>query len=519
MSTANSPLSNLNIDNDAFGSIHKSKVIHIFLESNLDKLDDYKMIALYGEWGTGKTTLLQHLSNHLNKEIFYPIFFETWQHEKDDNLSLSLSDAIQNELPDGLKEKYGKPFLSFCKSFLKGLSKSSSIRVGIPTIFGIPIPDNIGPNYTFSGKEFINELAEKENKELSYFEERKIFKEKFREIEAKLIESQKIKKEGRLIVFIDDLDRCEPENLLNLLAGIKLFFTLGTRTTFILGLDKDAVRKAVKLKYQDIIKSSEYLEKIFDITFHMPQNFSLDKLMNIYFTGDFSNAIKNGKQAILISEFFKEIGFVNPRHIKKVLNKYTLLQHYKKLDAYNQEIPDIFHEEGGEYFDTIMVIIFIILYDFYPKLFEVLQQHEKKASEINRIVQFQDKQNTKTPIRNISILNTAFAICKEMRFNKLSEELNTGNSTSDIQQKADHIGILSFFLLFLPIEELSEQKEILAFKNQNLVENLLNQFNDFSPREMVHFCFLINNLFKTKEAVSKSHFTINRLISMANYFF
>ena len=47
--------------------------------------------------------------------------------------------------------------------------------------------------------------------------------------------------DGRLVVFIDDLDRCTPDKVPEVLEAIKLFTTT-PRCVYVLGLDHDIVR-------------------------------------------------------------------------------------------------------------------------------------------------------------------------------------------------------------------------------------------------------------------------------------
>src|SRR2546430_1532997 len=141
-------LPNRELDNykeqDSFNFLIKAEAIRIFLEQNTVALEKNKMLVLYGDWGSGKTSLMRHI--------------------------------------------------------------------------------------------------DKSNK---------VFKENFTKIENALLQEQ----EKKILVFIDDLDRCEPENVLNLITALKLFFTYGEKTVFFAGMDKEAVNKAVQTKYHNVIKS------------------------------------------------------------------------------------------------------------------------------------------------------------------------------------------------------------------------------------------------------------------------
>jgi Cdc6-like AAA superfamily ATPase len=78
-------------------------------------------------------------------------------------------------------------------------------------------------------------------------------------------------KEGRLVVFIDDLDRCTPDKIPDLLEAIKLFTTM-PKCVYVLGLDHDIVRQGIfkKYRFEDKREAEEYLEKIVQVPFHLP---------------------------------------------------------------------------------------------------------------------------------------------------------------------------------------------------------------------------------------------------------
>lgn len=75
----------------------------------------------------------------------------------------------------------------------------------------------------------------------------------------------------RLVIFIDDLDRCEEEQIVRLLESIKLY--LRTRyCVFVLGLDDGAVRRAVRRKWSGRTReeAQDYLDKLFQAGIHVP---------------------------------------------------------------------------------------------------------------------------------------------------------------------------------------------------------------------------------------------------------
>ncbi|MCI5126737.1 MAG: hypothetical protein D3925_20225, partial [Candidatus Electrothrix sp. AR5] len=80
----------------------------------------------------------------------------------------------------------------------------------------------------------------------------------------------KLSDKARLVIFVDDLDRCEEEAIVRLLEAIKLY--LGSqRCLFVLGLDDNAVMEALKRHWNRPEDANrEYLEKLFQATLSVP---------------------------------------------------------------------------------------------------------------------------------------------------------------------------------------------------------------------------------------------------------
>lgn len=124
----------LSDENDMYGAKEKalSIVEFIELEANRKLLSKNNLIAIYGRWGTGKSSLLKTVEQNLDKKKFKTIWFDTWKNEKDDNLPYSLFKFI-------IKDKIGEIVLEKGKSFLKGaygifkcLSSGIHFNVSLP---------------------------------------------------------------------------------------------------------------------------------------------------------------------------------------------------------------------------------------------------------------------------------------------------------------------------------------------------------------------------------------------------
>jgi len=461
----------LTVDNDFLGTIPKGDMIKGFLDSLLDREDtDIQMLALYGEWGSGKTSLMNYVKEQLDEEdAFKTVFFPSWEMEKDDNLSLSLLESII-ESEDGVdKISIKEAFLSIGMGICKGLSAK------------------IGPiNINF--KE-VMQSVEEYNKSItddSALKRIKKFKEEYSKLEKLILEKTKCEK---LVVFIDDLDRCEPENVLNLLSAIKLFFIFGNRTIFVCGLDEKAVDEAVKVRYKEVVKSGEYMEKIFDISFDMPKP-DINKMIAYYFD-DIPDAVTG------VQQFFEAMHFTNPRRVKKVLNKYLLIRYYQEngLDR-DGLIPD----QNIAFFRYLTLFI-IILYKFESDNFETIKNYDAKLDQYVSTAINSDKRDLEIFMENMlfnqsihnitikGILRGAIYSGKDINGTTKSMSLQQVYGTlaqDSINQHAQSI----FVTLFSPMTDdftpLSQNNFKIYRKQFYKEKNLLSMFCAFIEKNYHH---------------------------------
>ena len=93
----------------------------------------------------------------------------------------------------------------------------------------------------------------------------------------KMLEKTEIK---NLVVLIDDLDRCNPDRIIETLEAIKLFLSV-KNTTFIIAADENVIQYAIKKKYPkehdyDPEIAQEYIEKIIQLPIYIPELSSKD---------------------------------------------------------------------------------------------------------------------------------------------------------------------------------------------------------------------------------------------------
>jgi len=485
----NNPLE-LDDSSDLFGTLDKAKAIKEFLENCLNfsgTAEKVQMIALYGNWGSGKSSILKFLEKDLDKSKFVPVFFEAWKHEKDDNLALSLSDCIADKAPKTKNDE----IKAVAKTFLK-----NTYRLFKAGMSGINIRIPVGVlNLLFKPADMIKSIEdsiEEDFENLSFYKQIKEFEKSFKNLENSILGKDNSKK---IIVFVDDLDRCESEHVINILSAIKLFFTYGQRTVFFCAIDKQAVSNAINTKYKDIIKSEEYLEKIFDVSFSMPISSDLTKLLQKDFNVD--NAEK-------ISSFLNDINFTNPRHLKKVLNKYIILASFKYSPNVTQSLRDLIPEiynnhdnQVGNLFGTILTLYIIILYEFYNDKFKEIEDYERK---------FQTYEVNAENLEDYRILSATLAQINL----KLYDKITLTEYLSIFKNPDSKVQAITFFA--------PKFKANYSFKKfdksfNTIIDSFISKFNDEEDKILVSFCKYLSKNINSFETEKK--YKIFNLFTMA----
>lgn len=247
-------------------------------------------IGVHGDWGAGKSSILAMVEDELSeqKDGIECIRFNGWKHQGFEDAKIALMSAIVSELVE--KRKPSKEAKAILKKLWKNInwlslakaagSVAFSVATGIPPI---GLLTNIMENLkgSVSDKEKVATAIESVSEYLTdakVFEDNSLAKEfsEFQKSFAELLEESKIKK---LVVLIDDLDRCLPKVTIETLEAVRLFM-FSKSTAFVIAADEAMIEYAVRNHFPDLpddtdIKtgfeySKRYLEKLIQIPFRIP---------------------------------------------------------------------------------------------------------------------------------------------------------------------------------------------------------------------------------------------------------
>jgi predicted KAP-like P-loop ATPase len=249
-------------------------------------------IGVHGDWGAGKSSVLAMVEDELlskkdKDNDVVCIRFNGWKHQSFEDAKIALMSAIVSELAKNCA------FSDAAKSTLKKIWKNInwlsvaktagsavfSVATGLPPI-GLLKNLLDGLNGIVADKEKVNTAIDSIGKYLTdsrVFEDNSLSKE-FSEFQSSfemLLSESKIKK---LVVLIDDLDRCLPKVTIETLEAVRLFmFTKST--AFVIAADESMIEYAVSNHFPNISnKTSDsvsdytkrYLEKLIQVPFKIP---------------------------------------------------------------------------------------------------------------------------------------------------------------------------------------------------------------------------------------------------------
>ncbi len=272
-------------------------------------------IGIFGDWGSGKSTVLKLVERGLNDgyaDRFLCIQFNAWLHRKEPNLLVPLLHALNDELQKGLGGKF----------------KASAARI---TEILIRLgADILLKKLTFDAVS----LKQLEELEKQYQEKKGEVESEVRRLrdilQAELLE---VGKDGtRVVFFVDDLDRCEPDQIVEVLECLKLFFDL--RNAFILiAADKRIIDRGIEVRYgkfefakKSIEIGGEYIEKMVQLPLQLFPIFP-DQVEA------FIKSLNPPNDFAPYVTLLAGIVAPNPRRIKRVINTLTVFGAMAEVDG------------------------------------------------------------------------------------------------------------------------------------------------------------------------------------------
>jgi len=327
------------------------------LASFISSTDTPITVGLQGEWGTGKTSLMAILKEILTKEQVATSWVNTWEY--------SMFRRANETTPAVLKGMLDKLEQTCRNSGTWDVGDETSQRVKKVGRFL-----SLAANQVLAKQTGVDVLKAAEGGASGENQtDIAAVKQEIAEIIEKLVSSPG-NPHQRVVFFVDDLDRIQPGDAVEVLEALKNIFDI-PHCIFVLAIDYDVVVKGLEGKFGKKTEENErefrsFFDKIIQIPFSMPvgaytmDSFVVDKLRKFGIKIDEDEG----------RDYAKVIRYTigsNPRSLKRYLNSFALINEVRAAgeDNFNPA------EESDENFALFCLLGIQIS---YPKVFRLLVQ-------------------------------------------------------------------------------------------------------------------------------------------------
>ena len=249
-----------------------------------------QVFGVHGDWGLGKTSFLHQVQWYLTgdcpqqpdaavkeaktperknahekyKETIQAIWFDAWRYQNEDAPVVALLHEMRAQL-------------SWRSRAVRRAGRTAEVAARGALLSMEELTKKIGFQYS----RFRQAEREWKAENLASALPSHTLREHLQKaIEQLLPPKRKDSASPRLAVFIDDVDRCEPEAAYRLLEGLKIYLTLGN-CVFVLGMNQKAIEEAIATRMGNDAKRTEaddsrtvrataYMEKLCQNVWRLP---------------------------------------------------------------------------------------------------------------------------------------------------------------------------------------------------------------------------------------------------------
>lgn len=322
--------------------------------------------AIEGEWGSGKSFVLENIQECLQPEQseetgtdrFFIVRYDCWKHDYYEEPIVAIISVLRDQI-----DQYINLLTDDAKRALLKTVKNAITKIAVETIKSKTGIDIDGIAEAPEGDEKIYD---------KYFGFQKVVKEVQNQIE-------KISQTQTVVIMVDELDRCLPLYAIKILERIHHVFNEIENVVVIVAMEKKQISNSLHQIYGDEMDVDRYLKKIIAFSFKL-DNGSAHNFIEKYASYMEMFEIKEKDE---LEEFLKEITVnidirTQEKIFEKAENLHRLLATQEKMDSgvlafeivtlcvkekmstvhlewmiNTSSYPNIEREIGKEYFDTM----------------------------------------------------------------------------------------------------------------------------------------------------------------------
>lgn len=319
-------------------------------------------VGVFGPWGSGKTSLLRMLKEEIDRKdlrFVRTVWFTAWKYDREEALwrafILRVLKALYPRVP---REQWGDAEKELAahldrmvESVYRAVEWEEAARWALDLgrlgkeaakLPGFLLLSSVGAQALAQALGIDPKLAETVRREVQTARMEQLvsmeqFEDRFRQALAMALKVEgEPEDRRRLVVFVDDLDRCLPEKAVEVLEAIKLFLEV-EGAVFVLGMDREVIERGIETRYAALfrrtgederpempVRGDIYLQKIVQIPFHLPPLSVED--VEAYIRKLEEDLPPDARLGEMTRQVFARGLFPNPRQVKRALNIFRLLK-------------------------------------------------------------------------------------------------------------------------------------------------------------------------------------------------
>ena len=358
-------------------------------------------IGVFGDWGQGKTSMLRQIKRTLDESTpegqdpALTVWFNPWQFAGEKHMIVPFFHTMVASLQAYSEEEkpWSEPFRARLGSFIKKLA-SVPIALAYGLEGEIKIPLFLKAKFDFHRAIEESRRAEVEieaEQQAKVEKDEKEIIETYETLYYTLIERLRVFAEdfgAKVVVFVDDLDRCLPEKAIELLEGLKVLIDL-PNFVFVIGVARQVIERGVRVRYKELYLGDkgdvpflehDYLDKIiqFPVTLPPPDE---EKLR----TNITEHHLAQLKDASPFMDMIHSALGNNPRSLKRFLNAVSFSGRLAELRE--EELKgERDTEEDRELFRPELLIKMSLIAFQFPDFYRLLGTSPRHLIRIQEIV-------------------------------------------------------------------------------------------------------------------------------------
>jgi hypothetical protein len=468
-------------------------------------------IGLFGEWGSGKSSIVETAKLELEEikdEKIKFIVYDAWKYANDSFRRMFLL-KVQESLNFDRTNLMNSFYLNESEDveIKKSLNKTNIVVILLIMIIGIILVNALpiaADSWKLPFSIFVSFLGLLTTIFFKAFDEFKIniqkphlfapeqFEDCFIEMLSKSLKDYSfvekaflwIKGENhekdidKLIIVIDNIDRCHKELAYELLTDTKSFLGQAKQVVFLIPVDDQALKKHILSSNANNQEAEEFLRKFFNVTIRIKPL----KPIELF---DFANKINieyelglNPDTIDIVSREYAS----NPRRIIQFFNNLTVELHNFKINFDDNFI--VKHES--------LICKLLILREEWPDFYKLLSQHPYLVNETN-----EDKSKIISESKDLSIfLKGTQAISKTVNINVFESLLSNGKvfeklttEVKDAIQSQDTDTLIKFIS-----DSIVQKNEILKYSFSELEKGLNRKSYSTLVSRIFNFLISFNSI-------------------------